>query len=74
MSEPSKKRNKKVIVVGGGLGGLSSAISLKAEGFDVELVEKNDRIGGKLNFKEIDGFGFDLGPSIFTLPQFFEDL
>ncbi len=74
MSEPSKKRNKKVIVVGGGLGGLSSAISLKAEGFDVELVEKNDKIGGKLNFKEIDGFGFDLGPSIFTLPQFFEDL
>jgi len=68
------KSRKNVIVVGAGLGGLSAAISLKAEGFDVEIVEKNERIGGKLNFKEIDGFGFDLGPSIFTLPEFFRDL
>lgn len=74
MSETPGKRNKKVIVVGAGLGGLSAAISLQAEGFDVEIVEKNEQVGGKLNFKEIDGFGFDLGPSIFTLPQFFEDL
>ncbi len=74
MSSSSSSRGKKVIVVGAGLGGLSAAVSLHAEGFDVEIVEKNERIGGKLNFKEIDGFGFDLGPSIFTLPQFFESL
>lgn len=73
MTSPAP-RGKKVIVVGAGLGGLSAAVSLHAEGFDVELVEKNERIGGKLNFKEIEGFGFDLGPSIFTLPQFFESL
>lgn len=69
-----ESRNKSVTVIGGGLGGLSAAISLRAEGFDVRIVEKNDKIGGKLNFREIDGFGFDLGPSIFTLPQIFEDL
>lgn len=74
MSSSSSPRGKKVIVVGAGLGGLSAAVSLHAEGFDVELVEKNERIGGKLNYKEIEGFGFDLGPSIFTLPQFFESL
>ena len=74
MSQSPSPRNKSVIVVGAGLGGLSAAISLKAEGFDVEIVEKNDKIGGKLNLLEIDGFGFDLGPSIFTLPQFFESL
>ena len=74
MRESSKQRNKKVIVVGAGLGGLSAAVSLRGEGFEVELVEKNEKIGGKLNFKEIEGFGFDLGPSIFTLPQFFESL
>lgn len=74
MTKNTKQRHKNVIVVGAGLGGLSAAISLKAEGFDVEIVEKNDGIGGKLNFKEIAGFGFDLGPSIFTLPQFFESL
>lgn len=68
------KERKKVVVVGAGLGGISAALSLHAEGFDVEVLEKNDRIGGKLNFREIDGFGFDLGPSIFTLPQFFEQL
>ena len=41
---------------------------------DVQVFEKNERIGGKLNFMEKDGYGFDLGPSIFTLPQFFEAL
>ncbi|NNE92236.1 MAG: phytoene desaturase, partial [Verrucomicrobiales bacterium] len=51
-----------------------AAISLRAEGFDVQIVEKNDKIGGKLNFLEKEGFGFDLGPSIFTLPQFFRSL
>ena len=62
------------MVVGAGLGGLSAAISLRAEGFDVEIVERNAQIGGKLNFRDIEGFGFDLGPSIFTLPQFFCEL
>ncbi|MDF1815286.1 MAG: phytoene desaturase family protein [Verrucomicrobiales bacterium] len=67
-------RNQSVVVVGAGLGGLSAAISLRAEGFDVRIVEKNDKIGGKLNYLEKEGFGFDLGPSIFTLPQIFRDL
>lgn len=67
-------RNKSVVVVGAGLGGLSAAISLRSEGFDVQVVEKNDKVGGKLNFREIEGFGFDLGPSIFTLPQIFRAL
>jgi diapolycopene oxygenase len=63
-----------VVVIGAGLGGLSAAVSLRAAGFDVEVVEKNERIGGKLNLLERDGFSFDLGPSIFTLPQIFRDL
>lgn len=64
----------KVAVIGAGLGGLSAAISLRAAGYRVEVFEKNDQIGGKLNVMEQDGFIFDLGPSIFTLPQFFEAL
>jgi diapolycopene oxygenase len=63
-----------VVVIGAGLGGLSAAISLRGEGYSVEIVEKNERIGGKLNVREVEGFGFDLGPSIFTLPRIFEDL
>ncbi len=68
------RRKEKIIVVGAGLGGISAAISLRAEGFEVEILEKNAQIGGKLNVREIDGFTFDLGPSIFTLPSIFEDL
>jgi diapolycopene oxygenase len=64
----------RVAVVGAGLGGLSAAISLRAAGYEVEVFEKNAQIGGKLNVMEKDGFTFDLGPSIFTLPQFFRDL
>jgi diapolycopene oxygenase len=69
---PSNK--KSVIVVGGGLGGISAAISLAQEGYDVSLYEKNARIGGKLNQLHAEGYTFDLGPSILTLPQTFERL
>lgn len=64
----------KVAIVGGGLGGLSAAISLRSAGYDVHVFEKNAHLGGKLNVKEAEGFTFDLGPSIFTLPQHFESL
>ncbi|MCQ8104248.1 phytoene desaturase family protein [Methylomonas sp. SURF-2] len=66
--------NKNVVVIGAGLGGLSAAISLASEGFSVELVEKNDKVGGKLNIMSKDGFTFDLGPSILTMPHIFEAL
>lgn len=65
---------KKVIVIGGGLGGISAAVSLALDGFQVELFEKNAHIGGKLNLLQADGFSFDLGPSILTMPHIFERL
>ncbi|WP_193213111.1 phytoene desaturase family protein [Luteolibacter marinus] len=64
----------RVAIIGAGLGGISAAISLRAAGYEVEVFEKNPRIGGKLNVLEKDGFTFDLGPSIFTLPRYFRDL
>ena len=63
-----------VVVIGAGLGGLSAAISLASEGFSVELIEKNDKVGGKLNIVTQDGFTFDLGPSILTMPHIFAAL
>ena len=63
-----------VVVVGAGLGGISAAISLAAAGYDVDVFEKNDHVGGKLNILEKQGFSFDLGPSILTLPQYFQRL
>jgi diapolycopene oxygenase len=64
-------KNKHVIVIGAGLGGMSAAIMLARDGFQVTILEKNDAIGGKLNQLQTEGFSFDLGPSIFTLPQVF---
>lgn len=67
-----KGLKKKVLVVGAGLGGLSAAAALGAEGYDVEVFEKNDKVGGKLNVKEVAGFSFDLGPSLIILPHMFK--
>jgi diapolycopene oxygenase len=67
-------KNGKVVVIGAGLGGLSAAISLATEGFDVEVYEKNARAGGKLNMVKQDGYTFDLGPSILTMPHIFRAL
>jgi diapolycopene oxygenase len=62
----------RVTVIGAGLGGLSAAACLAAGGLHVEVFEKNERIGGKLNLLEQDGFSFDLGPSILILPRIFQ--
>ena len=66
---------KEIVVIGGGLGGMSAAITLaKHQEFKITLIEKNPHLGGKLNVLEQDGFSFDLGPSIFTMPQYFDAL
>lgn len=63
------------VIIGGGLGAMSAAISLMAQpNFKVTLIEKNTHLGGKLNVLEKDGFSFDLGPSILTMPHIFERL
>ncbi|MFO7973422.1 MAG: NAD(P)-binding protein, partial [Candidatus Hydrogenedentota bacterium] len=72
MHQPLHK--KQVVVVGAGLGGISAAISLAQEGYPVAIYEKNEHIGGKLNVLQEAGYSFDLGPSILTLPHFFEPL
>ncbi|SDJ68835.1 phytoene desaturase family protein [Salimicrobium halophilum] len=65
---------QKAVVVGAGLGGMSTAIRLKADGYDVTLLEKNENIGGKLNQRSGKGFTFDTGPSILTMPWVLEQL
>lgn len=67
-------RSEHVAVIGLGLGGLSAAISLASEGFHVTAFEKNEKAGGKLNLLRKEGFTFDLGPSILTMPQIFQAL
>lgn len=62
------------IIVGGGLGGLAAAIHLAARGRRVLLLEKNERVGGKLNLVEAGGYTFDTGPSLLTMPWVLREL
>ena len=74
MSESDTTSGKRVVVIGGGLGGLSAAIRLAKSGFDVRLFEAGDVLGGKCRVEEIDGHAFDTGPSLLTLPAVYRDL
>ncbi|RMH30450.1 MAG: phytoene desaturase [Planctomycetota bacterium] len=58
-----------VVVIGGGLAGLASAVELRNRGADVTLIEANTHLGGKMNVLSEAGFTFDMGPTILTLPE-----
>ncbi|GAA5764308.1 phytoene desaturase family protein [Streptosporangium roseum] len=63
-----------VIVIGGGVGGMVSALLLAGQGHRVRLYEQRSRLGGKLAEHARDGFTFSVGPSLLTLPGVFADL
>lgn len=64
----------RVVVVGAGLGGLAVAARLATLGHRVVVCEQADTWGGKLGRYERDGFAFDTGPSLLTLPAVYRDL
>src|SRR5690606_5715458 len=59
---------------GAGIAGIASAIRLAAKGFDVAVFESNSYPGGKLSELHLNGFRFDAGPSLFTLPHLVDEL
>ncbi len=63
-----------VAVIGAGVGGLTCAALLAHAGRQVTVFEKNERVGGKLNWLEADGYTWDMGPSLLTMPYVFEQL
>lgn len=64
--------NKKIIVIGAGVGGLSVAALLGKRGYDVTVLEKNNDIGGRASVFKDQGFTFDMGPSWYLMPDIFE--
>ncbi|MDT3445294.1 FAD-dependent oxidoreductase [Pseudofrankia sp. BMG5.37] len=64
----------RIVVVGAGVGGLAAAARLAAAGHVVTVCEQSSQVGGKLGWYSRDGFSFDTGPSLLTMPEVFEEL
>ena len=70
----SQMKTYDTIVIGGGASGIAAALRRRSRGDSVLLLEKNDRLGGKLDVKEWNGYRWDKGPSLFTLPALVDEL
>lgn len=65
MSLPADRR---ICIVGGGIGGLVASIQLAHAGYRVDVFEQSDRVGGKCNVSTFDGCTFETGPTLVTMP------
>jgi len=62
------------IVIGSGIGGIACAIRLQSLGFDTTILEKLTDVGGRAYVRRAQGFIFDMGPTVLTVPHFIEEL
>lgn len=67
-------RSGKAIIIGAGLAGIASAIRLAVKGYSVDVYETAAQPGGKLSEIRSGDFRFDAGPSLFTMPQYVDEL
>lgn len=65
---------KHAIVIGGGFGGIASALRLRAKKYEVTLIDRCEQLGGRAQFFERNGFRHDAGPTVITAPFLFEEL
>ena len=72
--EVMSKQSDEVVVIGAGMGGLAAATRLAKSGFKVRVFEAGPQPGGKCRTINIDGYSFDTGPSLLTLPAVYRDL
>lgn len=61
------------LVIGAGIGGLAAAARLARAGYQVTVLEKSSRPGGRVSIVQKDGFRFDTGPTLFLMPAVFEE-
>ena len=65
---------KTAVIIGAGIGGIASALRLSKKGYQVTVFEANDYPGGKLSAFSLGDYRFDAGPSLFTMPQYVDEL
>lgn len=68
------KKNNQAIIVGAGIAGIATAIRLAVKGYQVTVYEGNTHAGGKLSRFKKGNYSFDAGPSLFTMPQYIDEL
>lgn len=68
------ENNKTCAVIGAGVSGLGAAIRMRNKGYKVTVFEANSFPGGKCSTESKDGYRFDMGPSVFTMPQYVDEL
>ncbi|MBD1397379.1 phytoene desaturase [Pontibacter sp. JH31] len=64
----------KAAIIGSGIGGIATGIRLAVKGYDVTVFEANTSFGGKMHQFDLQGYRFDAGPSLFTLPHLVDEL
>ena len=67
-------RNKKVIIIGAGIAGLTAAMKLSTSGVSVEVYEQHEKPGGKIRYFKSKAGPIDAGPTVLTMHKVFEDL
>ncbi len=65
---------RKAIIIGAGIAGIATAIRLANKGYEVTVFEANNYAGGKLSRFKQGKYAFDAGPSLFTMPQYVDEL
>ncbi|MBK1696354.1 1-hydroxycarotenoid 3,4-desaturase CrtD [Rhodovibrio salinarum] len=69
-----KRAGERIVVIGGGVAGLVSALKLAARGLEVTLVERQSHLGGKMRALPAGDTAIDAGPTVFTMRQVFDEL
>lgn len=70
----STRSSHRAVVVGAGIGGLSAAVDLAREGFDVTVLERGAAVGGKMRQVMVEGQPLDAGPTVLTMRWVFDAL
>jgi len=69
-----KENNKTCAIIGAGVSGIAAAIRMQNKGYTVTVFEANSFAGGKLSQESKNGYRFDMGPSVFTMPRYVDEL